>query len=104
MFPSGPGTFAPNTRTTSTSGTILLTDAVVRVDTTAGTRVLTLPPAAQVRGQMFTLKKIVAANTLTLAANGAELIDGFNTTDLTTQYSSIAVQSNGSSWDVLFRV
>lgn len=104
----GAGSFAARTRTSATNTSFALSDGVIEANCTGGLRIFTLPTAASAFnngvGSIFTLKKIDAsANVARLQANGAELIDGFNNTDLAAQYESIAVQSNGTSWDVLFR-
>lgn len=46
------------------------------VDSTSGNITITLPPAVKVAGMPMLVKKLVAANTITLDADGSELIDG----------------------------
>lgn len=104
----GGGSFGARTRSTAVDTTFALSDGVIRCDATAGLRINTLPTAASAFsngiGAIFTLKKIdVSANVARLKGAGTELIDGFNTVDLTAQYEAVAVQSNGTTWDVLFR-
>jgi len=68
-------------------------------DSTAGTIAITLPTAASCPGRVYTVKKIVAGNTVNVTPNGAELIDGSNSPQaLTSQWSKVTVQSNGTSW------
>lgn len=100
-------TVTAKTRTVTVTQAVLVTDSVVRIDATGGAVVLTLPPAAQTynpatqTGSIFTFKKIdLSIN----AGNIMGMIDGFSQADLTAQYSSISVQSNGTTYDVLFRV
>jgi hypothetical protein len=80
----------------------VLADGFIRADATAGAFSVTLPPAAQVPGKRYTIKKVDAtANAVTVDANGAELIDGALTKVLAAAYASVTIQSNGVSWDVL---
>lgn len=86
--------------TKTSNYTVLNTDCFLRADCTLSNITFTLPPAASVTGRIFYIKKIdVTANTLMIAANGAETIDGSNTQTLTSQYQSISIISNGTSWD-----
>jgi hypothetical protein len=80
------------------------TSTVYACDATAASFSANLPPAATVIGRIYTIKKITAANTVTITGNGAELIDAANTLALTTQYSSRTVISNGTNWEVIASV
>lgn len=85
----------------STSVTIGQGQDIVLVDATAGSVTVTLPPAAE-RFKEFTIKKIDSSvNTVVVAADGAELIDGAATQTLSSQYDALNVGSNGSAWWVL---
>lgn len=78
----------------ATSATTLTdTDDVLLVDTTGGGVTVTLPEAKLYRGRRFTIKKMVAANTLTIDGAGAETIDGSATLAVTTQYTSYTLQA-----------
>ncbi len=106
----GPGSFAAKTRSTSTSTVVTVNDGVVRVDASGGSRLVTLPaPAVAFNaslgiGSIFTIKKIDAtASGVAVGVDGGAMIDGFPNADLLTQYETIAMQSNGVSYDVLFR-
>lgn len=72
---------------------------LVLVDTTAGSVTLTLPAPATVPGYRIDVKKLVAANTITLAS--AANIDGAATFAFTTQYASRAFLSDGSTYHVV---
>lgn len=97
------GTMASATRTATTSGAVTAADATVLIGTTVA-NTQTLPPAASVKGSIFTFKKVMNnANNATVKASGSELIDGFNAIDLMSQYEVVSVQSNGVSYDVLYR-
>lgn len=68
-------------------------DDSLDVDTTGGNITVSLPAAATCPGKQFHVKKLVAANTLTLDAAGTDLIDGAGTLAWTTQYQSYLVES-----------
>lgn len=88
-------------RTTTTATTLTAGDDVLLVDTTAGNLTITLPAASTHRGHAFTVKKTVAANTLTLDGAGAETIDGAATLAWATQWTAYTVVSDGTAWYVL---
>ena len=68
----------------------------------AGGITITLPAAAGCSGRIYVIKKISAAlNNVTIDPNASETIDGATTRILTTQYESVMVQSNGTSWYIL---
>lgn len=105
----GPGSFAARTRQLD-GGTVLLSDGVIRCDATTGSKALQLMPAADAFvngvGAIFTFKKIDAsANPVVVLGDvgDGDMIDGFPDVSLTSQYETIAIQSNGTGWDVLFR-
>lgn len=89
------------TRTVTAATTIIDSDDVVLVDTTGGSITVTLPPAATNLGRRFTVKKMVAANTMTLDGNGSETIDGAATVAVTVQYAARTVQSDGTAWHIV---
>jgi len=68
------------------------------VDTTTGSVVVTLPAADVMRGRVLVVKKLVAANTVTLDGNGSETIDGATTLAWTTQYQVQRILSDGTQW------
>jgi len=71
------------------------------VTTSGGSVTLTLPPAASVVGMRLETKKLTAANTLTLDADGSETIDGAATLAWTTQYQAYSIVSDGAVWHVV---
>lgn len=85
------------TRFVSTTSTILATDAIV-VCLAAIT--ITLLPAADVFGQTFNINNYFSG-TLTIAADGSELINGDATVSLTLQYESLTVHSIGIGYIIL---
>jgi hypothetical protein len=74
---------------------------LVQVDTSAGNVTLTLPPALAVRGFEIKIKKMTAANTVTVDGDGAETIDGAATLAWTTQYQSFTLVSDGTGWSIV---
>lgn len=72
------------------------------VDTTSGSVIASLPPAAGTKGKAYVFKKIVAANTLTVTAYGSDTIDGAATFALTAQWGAVYLLSDGvSKWNVI---
>lgn len=77
-------------------------DAVIYLDTTAGSLTTNLPLASTVSGQLFTVKKINTANTGTVQATGADLIDGSATYVLgAASLDFVTAQSDGVNWHVI---
>lgn len=82
--------------------TITLADYTVTVDASGGNVTITLPTAASASGRCFNIKKTDSStNYVRVAGNGAETIDGSNTQDNYTQWASMCVQSNGTSWVII---
>lgn len=83
----------------------------ISVDTTLGTGhsmvmttgaiTVTLPTAVGIKGKMYVVKKMDAVTTLTIAAAGAETIDGAASITRTTQYSSVSLVSDGANWELV---
>lgn len=99
--PMNAGSMRNNWRTTLVGADTLLTEIhrTVLVDASAAVVVITLPPAATVRHQTYTIKKIDAsANTVDVTANGVETIDGLNVQQLAAQWDSIRIVSSGTAW------
>ena len=93
-----------NTRTvTTTPVTLDRNDKEVLVDSSGGNRVVNLPAAAAVKYHVYTIKKIDAANTVTIDASGAETIDGATTVVLSNDDDVITIISNGTAWFILSR-
>lgn len=85
-------------RRVTASESVQPSDDILLVDTTGGSVTLTLPAAGTVRGQWFVVKKLVAANTVTLDGASAETIDGAATLAFTTQYQAVTIYSDGTEW------
>lgn len=82
--------------------TVANSDNVLLANAASGNIVFTLPTAASGVGKVFFFKKIdSSANSMTVHANGSELIDGLNTQSTISQYESFTLVSNGSAWFML---
>ena len=66
LRPPASGRVVWRDRRLTTSDVVWPSDDVLLVDTTTGGITMTLPLAANVKGQYFVFKKLVAANTLTI--------------------------------------
>jgi len=79
--------------------TLTTSDATILGDATSGAFNVTLPLAsAATAGRIFTVKKIDSSgNAVTLTRAGSDLIDGANTFALSSQNSTVTVQSDGAS-------
>jgi hypothetical protein len=89
---------------TAVSGdyTVLVTDYIVAVTSTASPRIITLPPAATAgEGAVFIVKDEsggAATNNITVEADGLEEIDGEADLDITTDYGALKVYCSGAGW------
>lgn len=96
---AGPIATALSTKTAAY--TITATDSVILADATTAAFTVTLPSAVGITGRQYTLKKIDSSlNAITLAAAGAETIDGAATYALGTQWKYVKITSNGAAWFV----
>lgn len=93
-----------NIRTISTSSTLLVTDELIRSNSTSGDLTHTLPACSTTPiGKKITVKDIgTGTNSTTLQGSGTDKIDGNGTyaIALASEYG-ITVMNNGSSWDVI---
>jgi hypothetical protein len=88
-----------------TGYTATISDYTILVSASGGATTINLPAAAGFVGYIFVIKKIdSSANTVTVDAAGAETIDGAATRVLEYPYSSITVQSTGTSWFIIGEV
>lgn len=75
-------------------------DKLIQVDATSGSNTQTLMAAATAGdGFVIKIKKTDStSNTVTIQANGAELIDGANTFILYNQYETVSLVCDGTQW------
>ena len=85
----------------SSTGTVALTwpRTLLLVTTSGGNVTLTLPAPQTVPGFRVEVKKLTAANTLTLSSSAN--IDGAGTLAWTTQYQSYSVVATGDTWVIV---
>lgn len=90
------------TSAVSSNYTVVATDRdkTIKVDSTVGNRIITLLAAATAGdGFYLRIKKMdTSANTVTVAANAAETIDGNNTIILSGSYDYVEIISDGTQW------
>lgn len=96
------GSFGQQVTSISSSTTADATAVVWLVNATGGSVTLTLPTAASAQRRVYHVKKTDSSlNTVIVAGNGAETIDGSNTQSLIAQYESIQIVSDGTAWYIL---
>lgn len=77
-------------------------DHVILCDASGGAFTVTLPAASGVTGIIYHIKKMDSSGSaVTIDGNGAETIDGATTIDLTLQYESVTIVSDGTSWHII---
>lgn len=92
----GIGTVATTSLTTTASITTLGT---IYVDVSGGGFTVTIATALSVRGNRITFKNdTTSGNTLTVATEGTELIDGGNTVSLSGSRFYATYESDGTDW------
>lgn len=102
-WPGDQAALRRNTRTVTANTAAKLDDFTIRCDCTAGNVTVGLPPAGDAFNQILIVKKIDAsANSAILDPSGNEQIDGGATAAIGSLNETKMVQSNGTSWDILF--
>lgn len=82
--------------------TITSADHTILCNATTAAFTVNLPAAASNSGRIFVIKKIDASpNAITIDGNAAETIDGATTQTLSTQWATLTIQSNGTSWFII---
>jgi hypothetical protein len=95
---SGAQSNTSNTTTVTSTYSVATGDRFIKGDCTSAGFTITLPAVASSNGRRLTIIKINSANTLTIAGNGAENINGSNTTTLTSQYTAKNLWCDGTQW------
>jgi hypothetical protein len=72
----------------------------VRVDASSGAITVTLPPVGVVGRPVGIMKSDSSSNAVTIDGNGSETIEGAATQSLPTQFDSMLLRDNGTSWDI----
>lgn len=86
--------------TQTTTYAITTSDNVVLCNTTSGGFTVTLPTAVG-NTRAYHIKKIAAANTLTIATTLSQTIDGGTTIAITALDETITVVSDGANWRII---
>lgn len=95
------GGFQTSVTTQAANYSILSTDSVILIDTTAASRTVTLPTAVGVAGKQYIIKISAGAKIAVIATTSSQTIDGGTTFSLPGQYFGIQVVSDGSNWFVI---
>lgn len=93
-----------NNNVTTTTANYILTTAnrYLLCDTTSGDISVTLPDAANLSGTVFTVKKTVTANQVTVQGTGGDTIDSSATSILAAgSRGFVEVVSDGSNWFII---
>jgi hypothetical protein len=94
--------FSTAVNTLSSSTTISATHHTIQATAASGNITLTLPPAGNVIGKIYVIKRIDATgNTLTVAGDGSETIDGAASFTISSQWAGKTVQSTGIGWLII---
>lgn len=89
---------------TATSYTALLTDYLIAVTSTASSRTISLPAASTASGIVYIIKDEsggAGTNNIVINPDGSETIEGALTYALSTNYGSITIYCNGTTWFVM---
>ena len=77
-------------------------DRVILADATGGAFTVTLPSAVTRRNQQpLTVKRLNGGGNAVTVGSAGGLIDGASTYDLTAQYETISLVSNGTDWMII---
>jgi hypothetical protein len=94
--------FAASLVTKTGTYTATASDHVILCDASGGTFTVTLPAVSGVTGLVLHIKKTDSSSSaVTIDGNSAETIDGDQTIDLTLQYESVMIVSDGTSWHII---
>lgn len=84
----------------TTTYTALLSDYLIKGDTTGGAFTITLFTAVGNGGRELVIKNLGTSN-LTIDGAGTETLDGALTKVLTNKYASINILSDGANWNIV---
>lgn len=91
-----------NTKTIITNYSVVEGDDIILVDASSGDITVTMPPAEELGGYHFIIKKIDSTNNAVItAALTGQTIDGENSQSIILQYNSITVISNNDNWFIV---
>ncbi len=86
----------------NTNYTIDHDDFIILADGSAGSITITLPSAVDACENTYNIKRISAGeNKIYVETTDNELIDGLTGVEITTQYATLTVISNGTQWYII---
>jgi hypothetical protein len=98
----GAGSFALPITTKTADYTAGSSDYTILVSCSSANITITLPAVASYVGRIYNIKKIDATGyTVIIDGNSSETIDGALTQTISTQYETLTIQNNGSSWYII---
>lgn len=84
--------------------TALVTDYLIRCDSSGGAFSVNLPAASGNAGLTLVVKKTDSSfNPVTIDGSGSETIDGSTTTTVNTQNEALMIQCDGTNWQIVQR-
>lgn len=87
---------------TAASDTLDANNHTCLCDCTSNAITINLPAAASHTGRVYEIKKIDATgNVVTIDGNGSETIDGALTIQISFQYESVTLVSDGTNWSII---
>jgi hypothetical protein len=93
------GSLATKTTTITGDTTADVTTAIYLADATGGAITITLPLASTCQDRVYSVKKTdTSGNVVTIAAAGADTIDGQPTQAVSFAYESLTIVSDGANW------
>jgi hypothetical protein len=98
------GSMSLNIRTTSNATEALAeTDNTLLVNATGANTTVTLPPASNIIGRVYTIKKISGTidNAVTLQPSGGAQIEGAASYVIYNNYTYVTIQTDGTNWYVI---
>jgi hypothetical protein len=93
MYPSFLSGGSVKTVTANTTAT--KDDRLFLVDTTSGSKTITLPDPTGLSGKQFVVKKLTSAHTITVDTTGTAKIDGADTHTINSQWGSHIFETDG---------
>lgn len=93
------GSVATQVTVVSANTTLGVGHHIVLVDASGGNRTITLPDATDCSGRQYIIKKIDSStNTVTIAPQTGQTIDGQSSVVLSSQYQLVKIVSDGQKW------
>ena len=88
--------------TKTSAYTALISDQIIVANASTAAFNVTLPTAAGVAGQVYTIKRINSgSNNVTVGTTSSQTIDGSTTYVLSAQYNFVQVVSDGANWVIV---